>query len=93
MEISVMKKPLFILTLLLGASAGQARGSGYYEFIPYYNNNPFLFCTLGVPEDCWAPVSPALGTFTVTNQYCYNPVSSALYARVCPHAFRSGTGP
>lgn len=80
------------LALLLTAGAGAAHAEGFYEPIPYYNNNVFLFCTIGVPQDCWIPISPALGTFTVTNQYCYNPVSSTTFARVCPHAFQSGTG-
>ncbi|BDU23248.1 hypothetical protein [Dyella sp. GSA-30] len=62
---------------------------GYYEYLQYYNNDPFTFCTVGVPEDCWAPIDAATGTFTVTNQYCFNPVSAATFARVCPRAFNN----
>ena len=58
--------------------------------IPYYGNNPYLFCTIGVPTDCWAPISPMTGAFTVTNPYCFNPVSAGLYATVCPQAFIGG---
>jgi hypothetical protein len=84
-----MKKGIvrgLLLGALLTGSAG-AVAQGYYEFIPYYGNDPFLFCTLGVPTDCWAPINPATGTFTVTNYYCFNAVSAAQFARVCPHAF------
>ncbi|WP_152624882.1 hypothetical protein [Xanthomonas sp. GPE 39] len=68
------------------------QASAQYVVIPYYDNNPFLFCTLGVPQDCWAPVDAATGAFVVTNSYCYNAVSSALYATVCPMAFPKGLG-
>ncbi|UGB39387.1 hypothetical protein [Frateuria soli] len=78
-------KGLLFGALLTGSAGATARG--YYEFIPYYGNDPFLFCTLGVPTDCWAPISAATGTFTVTNYYCFNAVSAAQFARVCPHAF------
>jgi len=78
-------KGLLLGGLLTGSAGAVARG--YYEFIPYYGNNPFLFCTLGVPTDCWAPISAATGTFVVTNYYCFNAVSAAQFARVCPHAF------
>lgn len=84
-----MKKTGLLMALLLGTAASQAQSSGYYEFIPYYNNDPFTFCTKGVPEDCWLPISPALGTYVVTYQYCFNPTSAALFARVCPHAFKT----
>ncbi|MBK0024947.1 hypothetical protein IAE57_02130 [Stenotrophomonas sp. S48] len=78
-----------VLLQLLALPAG-AQSDNYYEPIPYYNDNPFLFCTLGVPGDCWAPVDPATGTFTITNIYCYNPISALQFARVCPKAFPNG---
>ena len=84
-----MKKAILkglLLGGLLTCSAG-AVARGYYEFIPCYGNDPFLFCTLGVPTDCWAPISAPTGTFAVTNYYCFNAVSAAQFARVCPHAF------
>jgi hypothetical protein len=84
-----MKKAGLVISLLLSTSAANAQSAGYYEFIPYYNNDPFTFCTIGIPQDCWAPVSPALGTYVVTNQYCFNPTSAALFSRVCPHAFKT----
>lgn len=84
MKNAILKGMLY--AVLVTSSAG-AVARGYYEFIPYYGNDPFLFCTFGVPTDCWAPISPATGTFTVTNYYCFNAVSAAQFARVCPHAF------
>lgn len=85
-----MKKLLLLAAMLFTATSASAQ-SGYYELIPYYNNDPFTFCTLGVPWDCWAPISPQLGTFTVTNPYCFNPTSAQQFARVCPKAFQQGT--
>ncbi|MFC3656607.1 hypothetical protein FZ025_21020 [Xanthomonas hyacinthi] len=85
------KRGLFAAFLLYAiAMQSSAQSGGYYEPIPYYNNNPFLFCTLGVPSDCWAPINPATGTFTVTNPYCYNAYSALMYARICPKAFPNG---
>lgn len=71
----------------LFATSTTALAQGFYEFIPYYNNDPFTFCTKGVLADCWAPVNPATGTYTITDQHCFNEASAALFARVCPHAF------
>ncbi|WP_157798665.1 hypothetical protein [Dyella ginsengisoli] len=85
-----MKKPTYMKILAFGcllACSGGAVAQGYYEPIPYYGNDPFVFCTFGVPTDCWFPINPATGTFGVWNYYCFNPVSAAQYARVCPHAF------
>lgn len=69
------------------ACSGGVVAQGYYEPIPYYGDDPFLFCTFGVPADCWVPLNPATGTFVVWDDECFNPVSAAQYARVCPHAF------
>jgi hypothetical protein len=89
MEGAQVKKTI-IKSLLLGGLLVTSAGSiakGYYEPIPYYGNDPFVFCTFGVPSDCWFPINPATGTFGVWSYYCFNPVSAAQYARVCPHAF------
>lgn len=85
------KTAVLAATLLVTGSVG-AQSSGHYEYIPYYGNDPFKFCALGVPWHCWAPVNPATGQFTVTNQYCFNATSAIQYARVCPKAFQSGGG-
>lgn len=81
-----MKTRLFLLGLLTMLSC-DALAVAYYEPIPYYGNNPFIFCTVGVPQDCWVPINPAAGTYAITHHYCFNPVSAALYVRVCPRAF------
>jgi hypothetical protein len=80
-----MKKYLF--GVLLGGISTGALAQAYYEPIPYYGNNPFIFCTVGVPQDCWFPISKELGTFGISNHYCFNAYSALLFARVCPRAF------
>lgn len=81
-------KFLSLLSVSLFITNTAALAQGFYEYIPYYNNDPFNFCTHGVPEDCWEPVDPTTGTYAVTDEYCFNSVSASLYARVCPHAFQ-----
>lgn len=80
-----MKKIVFA-ALLLGLSAGVAAN----EFIPYYGNNPFLFCTYGVPEDCWVPKHKEKGEYRVTDRKCFKSWSANLYSRVCKQAFPNG---
>lgn len=84
-----MKKFLFA-GLLLGLSAGAIAET--YEPIPYYGGNPFIFCKLGVPEDCWVPVDPTKGTYRVTDKDCFKSDSAKRYQRVCNAAFAPGTG-
>lgn len=83
-----MKKSLLLILLL--AASTTAVADGFYTPIPYYGNNPYVFCTVGVPWDCWAPVNPVTGAFTVTDPECFNPTSATLYATVCPQAFVTG---
>jgi hypothetical protein len=78
-------KTLLCAGLLL-TSAG-ASAQGYYEVIPYYGNDPFVFCTFGVVMDGWYPIDPVTGSYGIWDEYYFNPVSAAQYARVCPHAF------
>ena len=82
--------------LLLGAAgaagANCASEDPCYEYIPYYNNDPFTFCTQGVPWHCWAPISPQLGTYTVTELDCLPPGSVQLAARGGPLGFTVGGG-
>jgi hypothetical protein len=79
-------KNVFLFALLLGLSAGVAAN----EFIPYYGNNPFLFCTYGVPEDCWVPKHKETGQYRVIDRKCFKPWSANLYSRVCKQAFPNG---
>jgi hypothetical protein len=85
-----MMNKLLSATLLFGLTTGVAVADGFYLYIPYYNNDPFTFCTVGVPEDCWLPISKELGTFTVTNPKSFNSYSAGLFATVCPKAFPMG---
>ncbi|GAA0909098.1 hypothetical protein GCM10009552_19300 [Rothia nasimurium] len=77
----------YIIALLIGGLSASATAG---EFIPYYGNNPFLFCTLGVPQDCWVPDQKEYGTYHKTGRHCFNPYSANLYSRVCPQAFPNG---
>ena len=79
-------KKIILTALLLGLSAGVAAN----EFIPYYGNNPFLFCQYGVPEDCWVPKHKETGEYRVTDHKCFKRPSAALYTRVCKQAFPNG---
>lgn len=81
-----MKRQWFIFISMFFSTVAVA-GNGFYETIPYYNNDPFTFCTVGVPQDCWLPVSKELGTYTVTSYHCFNPYSATMFSRVCPKAF------
>lgn len=52
-----MKKPL-LFTLLMVISTGAIAQDGYYEPVPYYyGNDPFVFCTVGAPQDGGAPMA------------------------------------
>jgi len=80
-----MKKLCLSIVLLAASSSAFAN-----EFIPYYGNNPFLFCKIGVPQDCWRPVNAATGEYKVVNRKCFNPYSANLFSRVCKQAFPNG---
>lgn len=80
-----MKRYLF--SAFLGFWSATAAAEGYYRPIPYYGNDPFTFCTYGVPQDCWYPISKELGIYGVSNWYCFNIASAELFAEVCPKAF------
>lgn len=68
-------------------------GGGYYEFIPWRANDPFVFCKYGPPpEHCWKPVNPILGLWVPTCLPYKQPnmVSVAYFVRVCPQAEEEG---
>jgi len=79
-------KKILLAAFLLGTSAVATAT----EFIPYYGNNPFLFCTYGVPEDCWVPKHKETGEYRVTDRECFKSWSADLYSRVCKQAFPNG---
>lgn len=81
----------FLLKLLLVSSAlipaasfSQVTG-GVYAVVPY-DNNPFLFCTLGMPSDGWKAINPATGTWTAIRHYP-NLYWVPTYQAICPRAF------
>jgi len=84
-----MKKSLLLIFLLAASSTASA---GFFKAIPYYGNNPYLFCKLGMPSDCWLPGDPVTGSITVTDWECYNPTSALVYKDVCPKAFPGASG-
>ncbi|GAA0693750.1 hypothetical protein FHW84_000464 [Dyella sp. SG562] len=79
-----MKKALLLILLLAASTTASAQ---FFKAIPYYGNNPYLFCTLGMPSDCWLPSNPVTGSFTVTDWECFNPTSALVYEEICPKAF------
>ncbi|TXH65697.1 MAG: hypothetical protein E6Q88_13445 [Lysobacteraceae bacterium] len=87
-----MKKTV-LLVFALFAGAAYAQG-GYYEYIPWRANDPFVFCRIGPPIDhCWAPVDPTIGAWAPTCLPYKKPnmASVAYYVRICPQA--EGQGP
>jgi len=63
---------------------------GVYAEVPY-NNNPFLFCTLGMPQDGWVAVNWRTGTWKPITQYP-NLRWVPTYVRICPAAARPAGG-
>jgi hypothetical protein len=61
-------------------------GGGYYEYIPWRANDPFVFCKYGPPRShCWRPVHPPSATWVPTCRPV-NTRSLSYYIRVCPQA-------
>jgi hypothetical protein len=87
-----------LLTLLTSLTVSQVAlaNKSSYRHLKYYDNDPLTFCTVGVPQDCWLPLDPSTGTYTVTSQHCFNAESAMTFAMVCPKAlnnFSSGATP
>lgn len=97
-----MKRLIPFIALLIAGSA--IADDGYYKFLRFRKNDPFLFCTYGLErvDKCWIPVSPASGTWTYTG-LCDEPTedmrpwdnddreSLDLYIEVCPKANGQGS--
>lgn len=83
-------------------SESSGSGRGFYEFIRYRHDDPFLFCTDGqdrdiAPDRCWWPIAPFTGAFTM-NPACRPPNpygkewtaadwdSLYQYLKICPQA-------
>lgn len=65
--------------------------SGVYTRVPY-NNNPFLFCKYGMPQDGWVSVNWRTGTWTPIRKYP-NLRWVPTYVYICPAADRPAGGP
>ncbi len=77
------KIALAVAIAVLGVSKLDA--TPWYEIVPY-GNDPFTFCTTGMPVDGWVAVNPATGTWTPIRHYP-NLFWTGAYERVCPKAF------
>lgn len=64
--------------------------SGAYAQVPY-SNNPFLFCTLGMPKDGWIAVNWRIGKWKPITQYP-NLRWVPTYRRICPAAAKPAGG-
>ncbi|MDQ0010321.1 hypothetical protein J2T07_002511 [Luteibacter jiangsuensis] len=98
-----MKIRMIVLALIYSPMV-LAQDSGFYEFIRYRDNDPFLFCTEGLKglDKCWFPLDPGSGTYMYTG-VCDEPNpdgrswtfedrdSLSQYQRVCPKAMQAGS--
>lgn len=81
-----------------GSSAGGGGGRvGFYMYIPYRQNDVFVFCKEGPntqgQDYYWVPTD-GVGGFTITNYYAYiynseSWITTAYYVTICP----IGAGP
>jgi hypothetical protein len=80
------------LLLMLGASTPLFAQSsqGYYQEVGR-SNDPFVFCTEGVPEDFWIATDPLHGLYQVIDEYYYNPRWIEAYQTICPKAMATGS--
>ncbi|MEE7545680.1 hypothetical protein HF319_00275 [Xanthomonas sp. Kuri4-1] len=80
------RKSLVAIAIGGVALAGSNLGATpWYEIVPY-GNDPFTFCTVGMPSDGWVAVNPAVGAWTPIRHYP-NLFWTGAYERVCPKAF------
>lgn len=75
-----------VTTLLVAGAQAHEIPPGVYRVVPY-NNNPDLFCKLGMPEHGWKAVDPRTGTWTPISQYP-NTYWVPTYMYICPAGFR-----
>ncbi|QWP76228.1 hypothetical protein J5226_21985 [Lysobacter sp. K5869] len=78
------------LALLAPSAIAHLLPPGVYATVPY-NNNPFLFCTLGMPQDGWVAVDWRTGSWKPITQYP-NLRWVPTYAYICPAANRPAGG-
>lgn len=77
------------LVLVAGLMHGQQASA---TVLPY-GNNPFKFCSEGMPSDGWVPVDWRTGTYRYTRRAKrVNHTWIPVYQSVCPLAAVGGTG-
>ena len=85
------------LAMLLGATPGvsaqqpgqqAATGQGIYMPVGRMND-PFVFCSEGMPMHGWVAVNPVSGTWTPISQYV-NYQWIPTYVAICPRAMGQG---
>lgn len=86
-----MATTAFLVGLVIAFAAGRdadAQSRGYY--LPTgRSNDPFVFCTEGMPAHGWIAISPAQGTCQAISQYVnYQWIPTYTYS--CPKAFGQG---
>ncbi|UZW59297.1 hypothetical protein [Lysobacter enzymogenes] len=81
---------LLALTFCPLSAVAHKISPGVYAEVPY-NNNPFVFCTLGMPKDGWVAVNWRIGKWKPITQYP-NLRWVPTYVRICPAAARPAGG-
>lgn len=77
---------LFNILLISSVSA-----AGVYSIVGR-SNDPFVFCTKGVPLHNWTPVNPSRGTWRCLTSCKYvNYQWISTYTSICPAAFSTGS--
>lgn len=80
-------KKLFAAAALVAVS-NSALAIGMYMPVGR-DNDPFVFCTQGVPEDGWVAVNPLSGSWTAITEYP-NLQWIPAFEAVCPAAMSMG---
>ncbi len=86
-----MTRWILIAVLTLPGSQAFAQpqsGQGSYTYVGR-SNDPFVFCSEGVPQDGWVAVNPVQGTWTAISQYV-NYQWIPTYMAICPKAYGVG---
>lgn len=82
--------PALLLTLAAAPAAAHTIPPGVYAEVPY-NNNPFLFCELGMPEHGWIATNWRVGAWKPISKYV-NWQWIPTYVVICPAAARPAGG-
>jgi hypothetical protein len=87
-----MKRNIVGLALLLMLSASTPLLAQKGSYMPVgRSNDPFVFCTEGVPTDFWIALDPLQGTYTITNPDYFNPFWIPTYVAICPKVMSTGS--